>query len=123
MSNAKVASPYGAEGKKAGKKTEVTRNEQLNRYQRKMNGIQAFKILGVTDTEIIIRLPREFGENRTTKIPLSSEALSACEIGMYADIALSYTVYDEQIPSSYIAKFWGITPKEFIPTNGEDIGR
>lgn len=123
MNNTKVASPYRAEGKKAGKKMEVTRNEQLNRYQRKMNGIQAFKVLGVTDTEIVIRLPREFGENRTTKIPLSSEALSACEIGMYVDVTLSYTVYNGQAPSSYMARFWGITPKEFIFTNGEDIGR
>lgn len=123
MNNTKVASPYGAEEKKAGKKMEVIHNEQLNRYQRKMNGIQSFKVLDITDMEILIQLPREFGENRTTKIPLSSEALSACEIGMYVDVTLSYTVYNGQAPSSYMAKFWGVTPPEFIPTNGEDIGR
>ena len=122
MSNAKVASPYGAEGKQAGKKTEVTRNEQLNRYQRKMNGIQAFKILGVTDEGIVIPLPKAFGENRTTGFPLSDTALSACEVGKYADFTLSYTTYDGKA-HSYMVKFWGITPPEFIPTNGEDIGR
>lgn len=101
----------------------TTHAEQLTAHSRKMNGIQAFKIFGVEGKEIIVQLPREFGEGKTTEIPLSNEALNVCEVGMYVDLVFSFSVYGGEISDSYTVKFWGITPKQFIPTDGEAVGK
>lgn len=114
MSNARVRNPHMTRENEFNRGTKIMQDEQLNKYQRKTNDIQAFKILAVTDTGIVIRLPQVFGENRTTEFPLSDRIRSACEVGMYVDFSLEYTIYGGEA-HSFKAKFWGITPSEFIP--------
>lgn len=122
MSSTKISSPYKAtNGKKEGERLEVKHSsEQSSKHCRKMNGIQAFKILDVTDAGIVIRLPQEFGENATTEVPLTDETRMACAVGRYVDITLQYTVHDGR-STSFELRFWGFTPEEFCHQNGEEI--
>lgn len=94
---------------------------QLNKFQRKNNGIKAFKILAVTDTGIIIRLPHAFGENKTAELSLTDKTRDDCQVGRYVDFIISYTSFNGKA-NSFSAKFWGFTPPEFVPQNGAEIG-
>lgn len=95
---------------------------QLNKLYRREAGIWAFRVLRITEGGIIISLPKAFGENKTTEIPLSPKTKALYKVGDYADITLYYTVTDGTA-SSFRAKYWGPTPPQFIPTNGENISR
>ena len=95
---------------------------QLNKSYRREAGIWAFKALDLTPEGIMIQLPRPFGEDATTEIPLTPKTKALYKVGDYIDITLTYTVTDG-IARSFQAKYWGKTPPQFIPTNGENISK
>ena len=102
---------------------EIRYNEtQLNKLYRREAGIWAFRVLGITPGGIVIQLPKPFGENKTTEIPLSPKTQALYKIGDYADISLSYTVSDG-VSNSFQARYYGKTPPKFIPENGENISK
>lgn len=94
-------------------------SRQINKFMRRNCNVKAFRILDVSDKNLVLKLPDAFGENRTMKIPVAnSENYS---VGEYVDIILIYTI-DGGVASSYKAEFLGKTPEQFIPENGEEIG-
>ena len=95
---------------------------QLNKSYRREAGIWAFRVLALTPEGITIQLPRPFGEDAVTEIPLTPKTKALFRIGDYVDISLSYTVTDGTA-NSFQAKYWGKTPLQFIPTNGENISK
>ena len=103
--------------------SETKYNEiQLNKLYRRQSDICAFQVLSVTQEGIVIQLPKVFGENKTTEIPLSSKTKALYKVGDYADLTLSYTVTDGTA-SSFQAKYWGPTPAQFVPASGEKISK
>lgn len=96
---------------------------QTNKIYRREAGICAFKVLCVTEEGIIIPLPCVFGEEAKTELPLSdAEKSHYIEGSSHADVTLYYTVSGGRA-SSFQAKYWGPTPPQFFPTNGEKISR
>ncbi len=103
--------------------SETKYNEiQLNKLYRRQSDICAFQVLSVTQEGIVIQLPKVFGENKTTEIPLSPKTKTLYKVGDYADITLSYTV-SGGTSSSFRAKYWGPTPPQFVPKNRENISK
>ncbi len=101
--------------------SETKYNEtQLNKLYRRETQIWAFKVLDVIQEGIVIQLPKAFGENKTTEIPLAPKTKALYKVGDHVDLTLSYTV-SGGTASSFRAKYWGPTPPQFIPTNGENI--
>lgn len=95
---------------------------QLNKLFRREAGIWAFKVLGLVPEGIVIQLPKAFGENKTTEFPLSPKTKTLYKVGDYADLTLSFTA-SGGLSHSFRAQYWGPTPPQFVPTNGEKISR
>lgn len=94
--------------------SETKYNEiQLNKLYRRQSDICAFQVLSVTQEGIVIQLPKVFGENKTTDIPLSSKTKALYKVGDYAD----------GTASSFQAKYWGPTPAQFVPASGDKISK
>ena len=94
--------------------SETKYNEiQLNKLYRRQSDICAFQVLSVTQEGIVIQLPKVFGENKTTDIPLSSKTKALYKVGDYAD----------GTASSCQAKYWGPTPAQFVPASGDKISK
>ncbi len=103
--------------------SETKYNEiQLNKLYRKEAGIWAFKVLELVTEGIVIQLPKAFGENKTTEIPLAPKTKALYKVGDYTDLTLSYTV-SGGTSSSFRAKYWGPTPPQFVPANKENISK
>lgn len=100
---------------------------QLGKFNRRSNGIKAFKILKVEKGrgdawDISIRLPKFFGEGKVATFPLLDKFDREQHIqGRYIDVILDYAVYGG-VANSYRLTYVGATPPEFIPTDGEEIG-
>ncbi|MFG6330521.1 MAG: hypothetical protein K1W28_01625 [Lachnospiraceae bacterium] len=95
---------------------------QLNKLYRREAGIWAFRVLELVPEGIVVQLPKAFGENKTTEIPLSPKTKAFYKVGDYADIALKYTV-SGGVSHSFQARYIGPTPPQFIPINGENISK
>lgn len=65
---------------------------QLNKLFRREAGICAFEVLELVTEGIVIQLPKAFGENKTTEIPLSPKTKALYKVGDHVDLTLSYTV-------------------------------
>lgn len=103
--------------------SETKYNEtQLNKLYRREAGICAFKVLELVPGGIVIQLPKAFGENKTTELPLSPKTKAIYKAGSYVDIVLSYTV-SGGISRSFQARYIGPTPLQFVPANGENISK
>lgn len=118
MIEAKSINPY------QGKKTEQPEYDkrQLSKYLRRCNEIKAYNLLKVEDKKLTIPLPPVFGEGKTATFELNQRFDAERHIpGNYVDVILGYTTYQGRA-TSYQLTYIGITPNEFIPTNGESIG-
>lgn len=87
--------------------------EQKSRIQRKINSIWAAKILEIDGNHLVVR--RSLRDDKKASIPVSDP--EQYKVGQYIDVIIWSTG-----SSSYGAKYIGITPDEFIPEDGADIG-
>lgn len=95
---------------------------QLNKLYRREAGIWAFKVLELVPEGIVIQLPKAFGENKKTEIPLSPKTRALYKVGDYTDLTLFFTV-SGGTASSFRTKYWGPTPPQFVPKNRENISK
>lgn len=89
------------------------KREQMSRALRVNNSIWAVKILEIKGNDLVFK--RSLRNDKMISIPVSHP--QEYKVGQYIDVIV-WSIGN----SSYGAKLIGITPDDFIPADGADIG-